>query len=106
MAGSGRARSLLSCDSTGQAGRSADCSKRFPFRQSETVEPLRDEGSGEIRRCHRPSAASDRRHTIEVRIDERTIRGSSEFKSPLKVTVRILNQTPFENADQGVVMKR
>ncbi|MDQ2974431.1 MAG: hypothetical protein M3R69_03350 [Acidobacteriota bacterium] len=65
-------------------------SKTFSFPQSETVEPLIDDGSGEtIGVIVRKQQAIE--GTIEVQI--------VELESSLKVSVRILNRTPFEEAN-------
>ncbi|MDQ3172932.1 MAG: hypothetical protein M3Q91_04370 [Acidobacteriota bacterium] len=82
-------------------------SETFSFPQSETVEALRDEGSGEtVGLIVRRQQAIE--GTIELRIadcgsriDESAPEAlNPKFNRPLKVTVRILNQTPLENAGQ------
>jgi len=87
----------------------------FSFPHSETVEPLRDESSGEtVGVIVRSQQAIE--GVIEVQIvdlgfqSEEVVSTSTESinrqsplglrQRPLKVTVRILNQTPLENADQ------
>ncbi len=89
----------------------------FSFPQSETVEPLRDEGSGEtVGVIVRSQQAIE--GTIEVRIADCGLRNQervdsspqvnnpeAESRKPkpdqvLRITIQIVNQTPLETADQ------
>jgi hypothetical protein len=65
----------------------------FSFPSNDTIEVLRSESSGEATGVlFRKQQAIE--GTIEVQISQ------SGLQNVLKVTVRIFNQTPFENADQ------
>lgn len=73
--------------------------KAFSFPGSETFEMLRDEKSGVV------AGAIVRRQqpiegVIEVRIEPGAPTDTINRHSPLKLTVRILNQTPLELAEQ------
>lgn len=70
--------------------------QQFSFPQSETFEPLRDDSSGEVVGVIvRRQQAID--GVVEVRIDN--VAAEVGIRSPLKLTVRILNRTRFENAE-------
>jgi hydrogenase maturation protease len=65
----------------------------FSFPSNDTIEVLRSESSGDATSVlFRKQQAIE--GTIEVQISQ------SGLQNVLKVTVRIFNQTPFENADQ------
>jgi hypothetical protein len=76
------------------AGESAK--QRFSFPQSQTFEPLSDDVSGKVVGVivRRQQAIEG---VVEVRIDD--VSGKGGIKSPLKINVRILNRTRFENAE-------
>ncbi|MCM3900280.1 MAG: hypothetical protein ND866_01085 [Pyrinomonadaceae bacterium] len=90
------------------------CRQTFSFPQSETVEPLRDDDNGEtvgiIVRSQQAieGAIEFRISDFGFRIDHSASEPSNpnseirnlKFSQPLKITVRILNQTPLENASQ------
>jgi hypothetical protein len=73
--------------------------KTFSFSSSETVEPLIDEESGEI-----VGVIIRNQHSIEGTIEVKAVdNGQSAIgnrQSPTKVSVQILNRTPFADADQ------
>lgn len=70
--------------------------QKFSFPQSKTVEPLRDDVSGKVVGVivRRQQAIEG---VVEVRIDD--VSSKAGIKSPLRLTVRILNRTRFENAE-------
>jgi hypothetical protein len=65
----------------------------FSFPSNDTIEVLRSESSGEA-----PGVLFRKQQAVEGTIEVQISR--SGLQNVLKVTVRIFNQTPFENADQ------
>jgi hydrogenase maturation protease len=68
-------------------------SKTFSFRESELVEPLREESSGEI-----VALVLRRQQAINGAIEVRVTPLETDSVSTLKLTVRVLNRTPLADA--------